>query len=155
MDGSAMTPEDVSRIEHALEISLPETYASIVLDYPCAHSKEICEYGFFKDPEWVIKRNEQHRTDGWFGIDWPRHYFVIGEDGAGNTYFMVLGEDESVYFADHEAGPHPVQQLEECLAFETLQEHVDNEIRIDLEFEEEDRVREEQKRNKRWWQFWL
>ena len=68
---------------------------------------------------------------------------------------MVIGKDEKVYFADHEAGPHPVDELEECFRSESVRGHVEHEIKMQRELDEEERIAEGQRKNKNWWQFWI
>ena len=92
-----MSPEDIRRIEDVLGWKVPVSYASVVLNYPCPDSEDICQHGLFSDPNRLIDVNLEHRTDGWFGLDWPEHFFAIGDDGCGDTYFMVIGKDDKVY----------------------------------------------------------
>ena len=91
-----MTPEDIQNIEHTLNIKLPPSYISVVENYPCPDNSDICGHGLFNDPETVIEQNLQHRQYGWFGLKWPETFFVIGDSGCGDTYFLVIGRDERV-----------------------------------------------------------
>ncbi len=150
-----MKPEDISRVEDALDLKVPKSYSEVVLNYPCPDSEDICQHGLFSDPGRVIEVNLEHRKDGWFGLNWPDHFFAIGDDGCGDTYFMVVGKDEQVYMADHEGGPSYETELDDCAHFESVQEHIEEEMDREREFEEEEQKREERRKNKKWWQFWV
>jgi hypothetical protein len=150
-----MKPEDLQRIEEVLGLRLPESYASLILNYPCPENEYIREHELFSDPEKVIRANQEHRKNGWFYLDWPGHFFVIGDDGCGDTYFMVIGKDESVYFADHEAGPSYETHLDDCFSSGSVAEHIEEVLETEREFQEEVRRRDERRKNKKWWQFWI
>lgn len=150
-----MKPEDIQLIETALGLKLPDSYVEVVLNYPCPEIADVCESGLFSDPLWVIQVNQEHRRGGWFGMDWPPHFFAIGDDGCGDTYFMVIGKDDRVYFADHECGPSFETELEDCASSESVQEHVEKELDLVRELEEEEMRQAERRKNKKWWQFWI
>lgn len=58
---------------------------------------------FTGDADEVIGLNLEVRRDGFYGAKWPEHYLIIGEDGAGNSYFTdVKREQPAVFLADHE-----------------------------------------------------
>jgi hypothetical protein len=149
-----MTQSDFEQIERRLDVTLPRTYTALLAVYPPDADDDIRSHGLFSDPDRVIEENIAHRRDGWFHIPWPDHYFVIGDDGCGDTYFMVLGKDEHIYFADHEGGSHPLDELEGCLASDTLHDHITSELKISREIEEGYQARTTRRRNKPWWLFW-
>lgn len=150
-----MTSAQIVQIEDALSLSLPSSYKEAVLDYPFPGIDEIRYHQFFECAELVIKENLAHRKNGWFNILWPNYYFIIGDDGCGNTFFMLSDEAQTIYCADHDGGAHPIEQLEECLYSTSLSEYT-NEI---LEFHKEDQQLEslaaQKSLTKKWWQFWL
>ena len=147
--------EEVERIEAALGLRLPDAYKSVALNHPCPESEDISWHGLYRDAERVMEVNAEHRANGWFGIDWPDDYFVIGDTGCGDSYFIVVGESDKVYLADHEGGPHPTTQLGDCVSSETISAHVEQEMASEREFQEEERLSAERRKNKKWWQFWL
>jgi hypothetical protein len=58
---------------------------------------------FTGDADEVIGLNLEVRKDGFYGANWPEQYLIIGEDGAGNSYFTDLKrEHPAVFLADHE-----------------------------------------------------
>ena len=58
---------------------------------------------FYSDADEIIKETKCFRDEGFFGLNWPKKYLVIGDDGAGSVYFIDLNQTNSpVYFADHE-----------------------------------------------------
>ncbi len=58
---------------------------------------------FTADADEVIGLNLEVRKDGFYGAKWPEQYLIIGEDGAGNSYFTDLKRDQpAVFLADHE-----------------------------------------------------
>ncbi|MDA0661162.1 MAG: SMI1/KNR4 family protein [Planctomycetota bacterium] len=150
-----MMPEDVQRIEQELGLKVPESYASVVLNYPCPEVEGICRHGLFSDSQYVIEVNLEHRKEGWFGLAWPNHFLAIGDDGCGDTYFMVIGKDDKVYMADHEGGPCYETELDDCVSSESVQEHIEYELDLERWSQEEERRRDERRRNKKWWQFWI
>ena len=149
-----MEAADFARIETSLSIELPDAYRLFMSSYPSEADEDIRSHALFSDSDLIVAENLEHRKEGWFGIKWPDEYFVIGDDGCGDTYFMVLGKDEKVYFADHEAGPHPTENLEECVSSDSLQEYMAEALELAREVEEEFRQREERKNKKKWWEIW-
>ncbi len=150
-----MNEKDIQKIEQALGLKVPESYAQVVLNYPCPEAEDICQHGLFNDPDLVIHSNVEHRKNGWFGFDWPEKHFAIGDDGCGDTYFMIMDGDERVYFADHEAGPAFWENLEDCCSANSLKEHIDEQMEQEKEFQEEQARKADRKKNKKWWQFWI
>jgi hypothetical protein len=147
-----MTAIDLVKIERKLNITLPESYKTVFLT---KLSLPNCSEFFYTASDDVIRETELHREEGWFEIDWPKNYIVVGITGCGDTYFMVAGGGSLVYFADHEGGPHPIEALEECVIFETVEQYIEEGIQIALEIEEEECRVEERRANKKWWQFWI
>jgi len=149
-----MNPSEFSNIERSLGIELPQSYKSLLASYPIGVSEDIKSHGLFADPNRVIQENIALRTEGWFRIDWPVSYFVIGDDGCGDYYFMVIGKDEKVYFADHECGSHPVDAVEECLSSDSLSKHFSRELELERDYVEYERAKRERHQNRKWWEIW-
>lgn len=97
-----MTPADLARIEEELSVSLPQPYRE-VLQRPEFQGEAAGFMEFTGDADEVIGLNLEVRKDGFYGAKWPEQYLVIGEDGAGNSYFTDLKrEHPAVFLADHE-----------------------------------------------------
>ncbi len=100
-----MSPEQLAVIENRLEITLPDFYRAVMMNYPFKPVDELdcVEDDLVKEVEWVVSSNQDLRTEGFFGAAWPHSFFAIGHDGFGNYYFLNLKNNDCViYFADHE-----------------------------------------------------
>ena len=64
---------------------------------------DFVEDNLVKDFEWIVKTNENLRTEGFFGSHWPSQFLAIGHDGFGDFLFLNLSEEsESIYITNHE-----------------------------------------------------
>jgi len=143
-----VTPGELQRVEQKFGVSLPEWYRHCVLAYPFSEPED----ALYQDEASLVRENEDIRRDGWYGFPWPSEFFVIGETGCGDSYFIVPSSgDERIFIADHEGGPEPsIQNLNEMGAAENIDEHV-SEWREGVEAAEQIAERH---RGKKWWQFW-
>lgn len=97
-----MAPEDLDRIETELAVTLPAGYREILRRVEFQGAAAGFEE-FSGDADEIVGLNLEVRQDGFFGVKWPRHFLVIGTDGAGNNYFTDLERDvPAVFLADHE-----------------------------------------------------
>ncbi len=97
-----MTSEDFTRVEQELAVSLPEAYRE-VLQRPEFQGEAAGFQEFSSDADEIIGLNLEVRQGGFAGTKWPPHYFVLGDDGAGNYYFSDLKRTRpAVFLADHE-----------------------------------------------------
>ncbi|MGC3957965.1 MAG: SMI1/KNR4 family protein [Verrucomicrobiota bacterium] len=97
-----MNAEELARIEEELSVSLPLAYREIVLR-PEFQGEAAGFMEFTGDADELIGLNLEARKEGFFGVKWPEHYLIIGEDGAGNSYFTDLKrEHPAVFLADYE-----------------------------------------------------
>lgn len=97
-----MTAEDFEKIEKELSISLPAAYRESLMR-PEFQSEAAGFRDFTGDADEIIGLNLEVRSAGFYGVKWPEHYFVIGEDGAGNSYFTDVNKERpAVFLADHE-----------------------------------------------------
>ena len=97
--------ETIHKIESALKIILPSDYKDALLHYPFSplDKFDCVEDNLVNECDWLIDSNQELREIGFFGNQWPSHFFAIGHDGFGNYIFLcLLGNDEAVYIADHE-----------------------------------------------------
>lgn len=99
-----MSPDDISLIERSTKTTLPAHYVALVTSYPDQLADtEAPDFALLDDPHRIIEHNLHVRREGFFGEKWPENYFVIGENGCGDYYVILLGTtDFSVGFADHE-----------------------------------------------------
>jgi len=97
--------ESIRIIESRFKIVLPSFYKDVLVEYPFSPLDELdfVEDNLLRECDWLIDSNRELRESGFFGKQWPNHFFAIGHDGFGNYYFLNLHEnDEAVYIADHE-----------------------------------------------------
>lgn len=97
----------LERVKAELGIQLPEQYEQLVLNIPPdIPDAEECDIS--TDVEWLIQHNADLRADPAFFFDreepWPDYFYVLGEDGNGNAFYLDLreGSAPAVYFLDHE-----------------------------------------------------
>lgn len=110
--------ENFAIIEEDLNIILPQSYKDAIRNYPFKNMDDIdnIEDSLIKNKDRVVALNLKLRKDGFGDSQWPKFFFVIGEDGSGNYYFMNLKSksDERVFYADHESDFEPIK-LEDYL----------------------------------------
>jgi hypothetical protein len=144
-----MTLEAFNGIEQKFGLTLPDWYRRWVLDYPFAEPDD----ALYHDETSIVRANDELRRDGWFGFPWPREFFVIGDTGCGDSYFIVPSTaDKRIFIADHEGGPAPSpEKLDEMVQAETIEEHIAQTRQVIQEVAQI----AERRRNKKWWQFWI
>ena len=144
-----MTSGQLDRVERELGIRLPNDYRAMVLTYPAELGPSGPDYELLDDPEQLIKINLLFREQGFFGMPWPARFFSFGGDGNGNEYYLDLRQEPSpVYFADHEGTMYSEQ-------WPSLAAWLEERIREQSEWEEDERVRAARNAGKRWWKFWI
>lgn len=110
---------------------------------------------FSGDADEVIGLNLQVRKDGFYGVNWPEHYLVIGEDGAGNNYVTDLNRDHpAVFLADHELTTNK-RRLNTSEGYETFADFIAFIARLqsenDAAFVEPETI---ESKPKPWWKLW-
>ena len=148
------TLADISSLENGLGVNLPASYREVLQNYPFGLDSGAAEWDLYATSEQIKAENKEYRTGGFFGQPWPKHYLVIGGDGAGNPYFLDLSQEKSpVYMADHET-----TSSEDRLAVNREADDIEVYVRrvaeIEREAEQEWRFMQEQRRNAKWWQIW-
>jgi hypothetical protein len=143
-----MTAADFTRITETLQVRLPEWYRSTLEAYPFPTA----EPELFASADEVIQQNQEYRKSGWFDFPWPSSFFVIGEDGCGNLYFVHLAADERrIFIADHDGGPEPKKEkLDEMVSSDSLEAH----IKETAEIQKRSKVIAAARAERKWWQFW-
>lgn len=150
-----MTQSEIVQIENTLGITLPSSYKEAFFDYPFSKIDEVRHHQFFDSAQLVIKENLAHRKSGWFNSPWPKDYFIIGDDGCGNIFFMVSGGEQTVYCADHDGGAHPIDQLDECLYSIDLNDYINECLEFHKEEQQLEQLTREKILNRKWWRFWI
>jgi hypothetical protein len=148
MTPPTMTPEAFSRIEQAFWVALPDWYRLRVLDYPFSKPED----ALYHDEESIVRANEELRREGWFGFPWPQGFFVIGDTGFGDSYFIVTSSgDRRIFIADHEGGSAPsFDRLSEMAHADTIDEHI-RDVQKNLH---EGQPTVGRRSSKKWWQLW-
>jgi len=109
-----MTPEEITGIERALSIQLPEFYRAFLLNYPAdlaeafiyyspGHQRHIARFEFNDSAAELTKINRELRLPGtpWTEDDgpWPERYFAIGHDQCGGYFAINLRRRKEGGFA--------------------------------------------------------
>ena len=95
--------DSIGQIENELQVTLPQAYQQLLLSYPFADDPDPYNWEMFGHVKAIIGENKSYRDKGFFGVQWPSNYLIIGSDGFGNLYFLALSRgDDVVYFADHD-----------------------------------------------------
>jgi hypothetical protein len=98
-----MTADDIALIESKLGITVPSDYEELVTDYPKDLPEIARGYDLLDNPVYVISENRSARQAPLFGTQWPEHFFVIGQDGAGGVFCIDrLQKQSPVFYFDHE-----------------------------------------------------
>lgn len=147
-----MNQKDYIEIEQALLLSLPKSYKLIMKDYPFEGYVFLPHIydELWNDSSTIIEMNKELRESGFFETgEWEDSWLAFGHDGFGNYWYLDLSEKESkVYLADHEGSMKEI-------AAHSFQDWVKNQkIQYD-EWEAELKVKNDRKKSKKWWQFWL
>lgn len=148
------TPKDIQYLEQELDIQLPETYKTFLLEQS---SKPVFREvaGEFGDTiEWLIESNFYCRTHSFFGQLWPQNFIVIHSDGSGNLYFLDVARPVSpVFLADHEltASQSRLVVEEQALTFAAWIAQRQQEA---ADCRAEEHAYWARRQQKKWWQFW-
>lgn len=149
-----MTPEDFARIEEELSLTLPQSYRE-ALQRAEFQTEAAGFMEFTGDADEVIGLNLEARREGFFGVKWPEHYLIIGEDGAGNSYFTDLKRERPVVFlADHELTTNKCR-LVTSEGYETFADFIAVILKLqsdtDAAFAEDESP---EIKRKPWWKLW-
>jgi len=125
-------------IENKLDIKLPEFYKNIIQNYPF---EDIYKFrhvfdSIYNEDKKIIEININLRQKGYQNKNWPLNFFVFGENGKDNYYFLDLKKaKEEIFFIknDKKFNPKKVENnlLEDSFerfikAQKNLQEILDN-----------------------------
>jgi hypothetical protein len=143
-----MKTEELATVETRLGVRLPRAYHECM---SLADSLPPVDWDvFITDATVLIEANEEVRREGFFGQqNWPDHYFVVGNDGAGSFYYLDLHE---------EGEPHVFKADKAGSIKSSLDWYRDDRLRVCFIawMESYRNMLEEAKRRppRRWWQFW-
>ena len=150
-----MNIEEIEKLENQFDISFPQDYTDILLNYPLSEDSEelISSYEDLKNI------NEDIRENGYWEVTVPKNFWLIGLDGMGGGDFINAEETElKVYIFDHACPPENMED-DGQLRPRLFKEHIKNMVEADINYQNEEKLRKEKKRiaqeNKKWWQFWL
>lgn len=147
-----MTTDDLDRIEKELNLVLPRSYREFMQSGKFGEGYSGTQ-DLTGEADEVIEWTKELRSQGFYGAKWPNNFVVIGDDGAGDSYFTdVQKERPAVFFADHELTTNKdrliVSEKEHYQTFSEFWEY------LKKNYAATDRAIERQ-RNKKWWQFWI
>ena len=146
-----MTPKDIQEIESTFSIALPQAYVDAVCPYSFPSESSLANYALLDSKDWLIQLNQKLRTNGWKGVDWPQHYFVIGYDGGECYYFLDVSQDETEVFIISKEGC----DIDDAVVYaHTLTEFIDADLEADEEFDEGMHQDEGRRETKEWWELW-
>ena len=104
-----MIESDVKRIEDAFDLTLPSDYRHLLLYFPVRFSSGTTEQPLWDNADALIERNREVRTDrkslGVQYLSLPKHFFLIGEDGAGWQFLIDLRDQPSIVQIMARRGP--------------------------------------------------
>ena len=105
-----MTKSDVTRIEEALGVTLPEAYRSFVTSK--RDFDEVDDRSIFDDAESVIEATEIHRR-GVSGLQpWPHHFVYIGDEDDACPYVIDCTSSEICRLHKGNAGAPPFETFD-------------------------------------------
>ena len=124
---------------------------------PEFQSEEAGFQEFSGDADEIIGLNLEVWEDGFYGVKWPEHYLVIGEDGAGNNYFTDLKKERpAVFLADHELTTEK-NKVVTSESYDTFADFIAFIHRLHAEVDTGMDVEEQPEASpikKPWWRFW-
>lgn len=98
-----LTDEEIGLIEESLRITLPEHYIEGVRSFKF-DAIDGDNLHLTQDPTYLIKWNEDYEKHGYYSKGWRDDIFVVGSDGGGGIYFVMLDDEEpGIFYADWES----------------------------------------------------
>lgn len=95
-----MNESDVKRIEKELQVKLPASYRHLLLHFPVQFEAGTTDGPLWDDADAIIDSNQRLREARQsMGVDYkplPKHYLLIGEDGAGWQHLIDLRTDPPI-----------------------------------------------------------
>ena len=97
-----MTKADFQEIERKLNVVLLSFYKTGMTVYPFSgEDLEFALEDLWDKVEVIIKKNLAIRKSGFFGQKWNNDWFIFGEDGMGDYYYLDTAAPTGIsYFLD-------------------------------------------------------
>jgi hypothetical protein len=96
-----LTATDLTRIEAALGIRLPDAYRRLVVPFPVPAWRGNADTELWDAPDRLIELNRELRAGFAFVRSWPPHLFALGRDGSGSATAIDLRDPAApVLWAD-------------------------------------------------------
>jgi hypothetical protein len=96
-----LTAGDLTRIEAALGVSLPDVYRRLVVPFPIPAYAGNADTELWDDPDRLVELNRELRAGVAFVRPWPPHWFALGRDGGGSSVALDLRDPAGpVWWAD-------------------------------------------------------
>ena len=127
----------ITKIEQELRVKLPEIYKRVLLKYPFPLDSDAAYYDLYGDPEVIVEDNKYYIDNGINGLPWPTHYFIVGNDGAGDIFFIDLNSPDSPIFKTQQNSDHAKSIAAQEIA-KNIYEFIEQIRDRELEFEGED-----------------
>ncbi len=127
----------IAKIEQELQAKLPDTYKRVLLKYPFPPDSDAAYYDLYGDPEVILEDNKYYINNGINGLSWPNHHFIIGNDGAGDIFFIDLNSPNSPIFKTPQNSNNEKSLTSQEVAKDIL-EFIEQIRERDLAFEEEE-----------------
>jgi hypothetical protein len=98
-----MKPGDIQRIEVALGIALPSSYAASMVPFPIPALEGNSDTGFWDDVDALIALNVELREPEGSRGPWPKRFFALGRDAGGCSDAIDLDDPEfGVFWFDRQ-----------------------------------------------------
>ena len=150
-----MKIEEIELLESEFDIEFPDVYRETLLNYPLSYVAE----EIINSLDVLTEKNREIRENGFWGVDVPNSFWLIGLDGMGGGDFIDTSTEETyVHIFDHATPPKDMYDKGQ-LRPKLYSEHISEFIEEDQQAIEEEETRKEELRraveNRRWWQFWI
>lgn len=86
---NAPESEDITRLEAALDVTVPADYKRLMLDFPVRFERGNRDGRIWNDVDALIARNKKLRSGK---KPWRSQYLFIGDDGGGTYFALDLAE---------------------------------------------------------------
>ncbi|HEX3044901.1 MAG TPA: SMI1/KNR4 family protein [Bacillota bacterium] len=122
-----MIAADLKQIEESLNITLPEYYKKVVLNYPFL--KKITE--LLDDPIEIIRLNKLYRENGLKKTEWPENLYIFGsrvlitKTGEDDIYFLNSSDPEENVYIISKGKPFQPDKLNKYKQFGGMKFHID------------------------------
>jgi hypothetical protein len=101
-DGSPMKDSDITMIEQALSISLPESYKRAVVPFRIPYLAGNTDYQLWDDAKGLVDLNKKLRAGSRMCPAWPPHFFAVGDPhGDEKIALDTRSPDGPVWWLDH------------------------------------------------------